>query len=294
VEIAVADLTRDEGWADAVAGCDYVLHVASPLGADGRGNPDELIDAARDGTLRVLRAAVDAGVKRVVMTSSTAAATPSGAATVSDETVWTDPADRAVTPYRRSKVLAERAAWDFMAAHPGPTTLTTVLPVAIFGPVLSAAGGTSVEVIQRLLTGRPPVLPRFGFTVVDVRDLADLHIRAMTAPAAAGERFIAASDFLWLSEIAATLRSALGERAAKVPTRGVPDWLVRALARFLPPLRTLTPLLGRHLTFTSAKAQRMLGFAPRPARTTVVDTANSLGGARDGAGQRVSPGPPGE
>jgi dihydroflavonol-4-reductase len=276
-EIVVADLTRDEGWAEAVAGCDYVLHVASPLGSDGRSDPDAIIDAAREGTLRVLRAAVAAGVKRVVMTSSTAAATPTdSAAAVSDESVWTDPAGPAVTPYRRSKILAERAAWDFMAAHPGPTTLTTVLPVAIFGPVLARNGGSSVDVIQRLLTGRPPVLPRFGFTIVDVRDLADLHIRAMTAPDAAGERFIAGGGFMWLSEIAATLRSALGERAAKVPVRGVPDAVVRVLARVVPPLRTLTPLLGRQLTFSSAKAQRMLGFAPRPAATTVVDTATSL------------------
>jgi nucleoside-diphosphate-sugar epimerase len=278
VDVVVADLRSDEGWAEAVAGCDYVLHVASPLGSDGRGDPDALIDAAREGTLRVLRAAVDAGVKRVVMTSSTAAATPTdpGVTAVSDETVWTDPADRDVTPYRRSKILAERAAWDFMAGHPGATTLTTVLPVAIFGPVLPGGSASSVDIIQRLLAGRPPVLPRFGFTIVDVRDLADLHLRAMTSPDAAGERFIAAGEFRWLSEIAGTLRSRLGDRAAKVPTRGVPDGVVRFLARFLPPLRTLTPLLGRQLTFSSAKAKRVLGFAPRSAEKTIVDCAESL------------------
>jgi dihydroflavonol-4-reductase len=287
VDVRVADLTRDEGWAEAVAGCDYVLHVASPLGSDGRGDPAEMIEAAREGTLRVLRAAVAAGVKRVVMTSSTAAATPASSTTaaatpassttaVGDESVWTDPADRAVTPYRRSKILAERAAWDFMAAHPGATTLTTVLPVAIFGPVRPGGNASSVDIIQRLLTGRPPVLPRLGFTVVDVRDLADLHLRAMTAPEAAGERFIAAGEFRWLSEIAGTLRSRLGERAAKVPTRGVPDVLVRFLARFVPALRAVTPLLGRQLTFSSAKARRVLGFSPRPVEETIVDCAESL------------------
>jgi nucleoside-diphosphate-sugar epimerase len=220
------------------------------------------------------------------MTSSTAAATPASAkAAVSDESVWTDPDDRAVTPYRRSKVLAERAAWDFMAAHPSATTLTTILPVAIFGPVLPGVSAGSVDIIRRLLTGRPPVLPRLGFTIVDVRDLADLHLRAMVSPAAAGERFIGAGEFRWLSEIAGTLRSRLGERAAKVPTRGVPDFLVRLLARFVPPLRTLTPLLGRQLTFSSAKARRVLGFSPRPVEETIVDSMDSAADVASSAGR---------
>jgi nucleoside-diphosphate-sugar epimerase len=156
-------------------------------------------------------------------------------------------------------------------------TLTTILPVAIFGPVLASDNpGSSVEVIKRLLAGRPPGLPRFGFSIVDVRDLADLHIRAMTAPDAAGERFIASGEFMWMSDMARTLRANLGKRAAKVPTRELPGPLVRILAWFVPQLRPLTPLLGRRLTFSSAKAQRMLGFSPRPAATTVVDCAESL------------------
>jgi len=276
LSFAVADLTRHEDWDAAVAGCDYVLHVASPLGGDGRGTDETLVAPARDGAVRVLHAAVRAGVKRVVMTSSTAASTPAATRGEADETVWTDPADRSLTPYRRSKLVAERAAWDFMAAQGGDTTLTTILPVAIFGPVLASGNASSVEIIGRLLAGRPPLLPRFGFTIVDVRDLADLHIRAMTAPEAAGERFIAGGDFMWLADIARTLREHLGDRATKVPTRGVPDGLVRALARFVPELRTLTPLLGRQLTFSSAKAQRVLGFTPRPATTTIVDCAESL------------------
>ncbi|GAA5186953.1 aldehyde reductase [Rugosimonospora acidiphila] len=282
---ATADLTGDDGWDAAMAGCDYVLHVASPLGADGHGGPDALTGPARDGTLRVLRAATRAGVRRVVMTSSTAAATPRLASGVSDETVWTDPDDPNLTAYRRSKVLAERAAWDFMDAYNGGTTLSTVLPVAVFGPLLSPGNASSVDVIARLLAGRPPVVPRFGFAIVDVRDLADLHLRAMTSPAAAGERFIGAGEFRWLSEIAETLRSRLGDRAARVPTRGVPDVAVRALARFVPALRTLTPLLGRELAFSSAKARRVLGFSPRPAAETVVDCAESLDAAPLAAGR---------
>jgi nucleoside-diphosphate-sugar epimerase len=212
------------------------------------------------------------------MTSSTAAATPAAARAgdTSDETVWTDLTDESINAYRRSKVIAERAAWDYMAEHAGTTTLTTILPVAVFGPLLSAGNSGSLELIQRLLDGRPPVLPRFGFTIVDVRDLADLHIRAMTSPAAAGERFIGGGDFMWQAEIARTLRAKLGRRAGKVPTRGVPDFVVRLLARFVPALRTLTPLLGRELIFSSAKARRVLGFSPRPAVTTIVDSAVSL------------------
>src|SRR5262245_15135816 len=152
-EIAVADLTRDDGWDAAVAGCDYVLHVASPLGADGRAQPDALIDAARDGTMRVLRAAKAAGVKRVGMTSSTAASTPTRTTpgAVADETLWTDPAHPDLTPYRRSKILAERAAWDFIEGRPESTTLTTILPAAVFGPVRSPENVGSVDVIARLL-----------------------------------------------------------------------------------------------------------------------------------------------
>lgn len=273
-----ADLTRDEGWDAAVAGCDHVLHVASPMGGDASKDADALIVPAREGTLRVLRAAVKAGVKRVVMTSSTAAATPAStdAESVSDESVWTDPDPRKLNAYRQSKVLSERAAWDFMAKNAGPTTLTTVLPGAVFGPVLTLESIGSAQVIQRLLDGRPPGIPRFGFALVDVRDLADLHVRAMTSPEAAGQRFIAVGGFLWMEDIATTLRSTLGERARKVPTRRLPDFVVRVLAAFVPALRILTPLLGRRLTFSSAKAQRVLGFAPRPVSATLVDCAESL------------------
>jgi dihydroflavonol-4-reductase len=275
---AVADLTRDDGWDAAMAGCDFVLHVASPLGGDAPRDANVLIGPAREGTLRVLRAAVKAGVERVVTTSAATAATPPLASPdrVIDETIWADPAEPNVNAYRQSKRLAERAAWDFMAGQTGPTQLTTILPGAVFGPVLTTARLGSAQVIQRLLEGRPPGIPRIGFSIVDVRDLADLHVRAMTSPDAAGERFLAVGDFMWMAEIAATLRAQLGGRAAKVPTRGLPDFVVRILAAFIPPLRMLTSGLGRRQRFSAAKAERVLGFAPRPATTTVVDCAESL------------------
>jgi nucleoside-diphosphate-sugar epimerase len=271
------DLTNDAGWDTAMAGCDYVLHVASPLGGGDPRDPNALVAPARDGTLRVLRAATNAGVKRVVMTSAAAAARPpQGSDRVSDETVWADPSDPQFDAYRRSKILAERAAWDFMAGHAGSTTFSTILPGAVFGPVLTKTTPGSVQVIQRLLDGRPPGVPRIGFYIVDVRDLADLHIRALISPEAAGQRFIAAGEFMWMKDIASTLRSSLGANAGKVPTRGLPDFLVRFLALFIPQLRMLTPVLGLRLRLTSEKERGVLGFSPRPAATTVVDCARSL------------------
>jgi nucleoside-diphosphate-sugar epimerase len=157
-------------------------------------------------------------------------------------------------------------------------TLTSVLPAAVFGPVLGAgasAPGTA-EVLQRLLSGQFPGIPRLGFSIIDSRDLADLHLQAMTAPQAAGERFVAAGEFLWLADIAQILRSSLGERAARIPKRRMPSPVLRGLAAFIPTLRSLTPLLDRELAFSSAKAQRVLGFTPRPAADTFIDSAWSL------------------
>jgi nucleoside-diphosphate-sugar epimerase len=273
-----ANLTGDAGWDEAAQGCDYVLHVASPLGVPEPRDPDELIIPARDGALRALNAAIRAGVKRVVMTSSVAAtSSPSSAPDgVSDETVWTDPDEPGIGAYARSKTIAERAAWDLIARSGGSTTLATVNPALVLGPVLSRDFSDSVQVVQRLLSGKVPGLPRLGFNIVDVRDVADLHIRAMTAPEAAGQRFIAAGDFAWMADIATLLRARLGDQAARVPTGKAPDFLLRLVALFDRDLRTVTPGLGRKRTFSSAKAQAMLGWRPRPLEETVLDCARSL------------------
>ena len=258
---AVADLTADDGWDAAVKGADYVLHVASPLGG---GTPDAMIAAARDGTLRVLRAAVAAGAKRVVMTSAANAASPSSYATegVTDETLWTDPDDPALIPYRRSKTLAERAAWDFMAGFTGPTELVTVLPGAVFGPILTTSTIGSVGIVGRMLSGKMRGIPRIGLEIVDVRDLVDVHIRAMTSPDAAGQRFLATGEFMWMAEMARVLREGLGADGRAVPTRQVPDVVVWFAARFLDrSLREITPALGRRNRHTTEKARRVLGWA---------------------------------
>jgi nucleoside-diphosphate-sugar epimerase len=195
---------------------------------------------------------------------------------VNDESRWTDTNDAKLGPYRISKTIAERAAWDFMASQSGPTTLTTILPSAVLGPVFSAEHLGSVQLISRLLNGSMPGIPRLGFCAVDVRDLVDLHIRAMTALEAAGERFIAAGDWVWMADVSGVLRSALGADAKKVPTRQLPDFVLRLVALFDRPLQFITPTLGRKHVFSSAKAQAVLGWKPRPVDTTIIDCARSL------------------
>lgn len=277
LSLHVADLISDPGWDQAMAGCDYVLHVASPLGGGVAGDRHSLVPAARDGTLRVLRSAVKAGVKRVVMTSAAATTRPPLELNrISDETVWADPEDPQFDAYRVSKILAERAAWDFMRAGGSATELTTILPGAVFGPILSDDNQSSVQIIAGLLRGRPALVPQLGFWVVDVRDLADLHITAMTSPEAAGERFIAANEFVWMADIGRMLRDRLGSRGAKAATRVLPNFLVRVLVPFMPQLKTLAPLIGRRFGVSTEKARRVLGFSPRPAVETVVDCAESL------------------
>lgn len=278
LSFAVADLTSDEGWDAAVKDVDYVLHVASPLGRNSD-DADALIDAARGGALRVLRAATEAGVKRVVLTSAANASSPSSYATdgITDETLWTDPDDPTLIPYRRSKTLAERAAWDFMADYDGPTELTTILPGAVFGPILTTSTTGSVDIVARMVGGKLPGVPRIGLEIVDVRDLADIHIRAMTEPAAAGERFLATGEFMWMRDMARTLREGLGARGKQVSTRQLPDFAVKLAARLSDAaLGEITPALGRRNRHSTDKAKRILGWAPRPAGRAVLDCATSL------------------
>ena len=271
------NLTADAGWDAAMDGCDYLLHVASPLGVAEPKDPNELIIPARDGARRAVGAAIKAGVKRVVLTSSVAATSKGGSGdSISDETIWTDPNAPKVSAYSQSKTLAERAAWDLIAASGGDTTMATVNPALVLGPVLSGDYSESVQVIERLVSGRVPGLPRLGFNIVDARDVADLHIRAMTAPEAAGERFIAAGQFAWMADLASLLRERLGDQGAKVPTRKVPDFVLRLASLFDKDLGAVTPSLGQKHDYSSAKAQRLLGWRPRPLEETVLDCAKSL------------------
>jgi nucleoside-diphosphate-sugar epimerase len=274
-----ADLEKDAGWAEAVAGCDYVLHVASPFPSGNPRHEDELIVPARDGALRVLRAARDAGVKRVVLTSSFAAIgygkAPQGRPF--DETDWTDLKAPGLSAYVKSKTIAERAAWDFVAGENGKLELSVVNPVGVFGPVLGPDFSTSILLVKRFMDGDVPGCPKLYFGLVDVRDVADVHLRAMTNPAAKGKRFLAvAGDFLSMAEIGRILKARMGDAAKRVPTRELPNWIVRLAALRDPALRLITPELGKKKNGTNAKARRMLGWAPRSNEESIVATAESL------------------
>jgi nucleoside-diphosphate-sugar epimerase len=274
----VADLEDDAGWPDAVAGCDYVLHVASPLPPSTPKHEDELIIPAREGTLRVLRAASDAGVRRVVLTSSFSAigyGHPPQSAPFTEKD-WSNLNDD-VAAYPKSKTLAERAAWDFIAREGRALELSVINPVGVLGPVLGPDYSASILLVQRLMDGAMPGCPRLNFGLVDVRDVADLHLRAMTHPAAKGERFLAiAGDFVWMRDMARILKNRMGAAAKRVPTRELPNWLVRLAALRDPAIRLITPELGKPKNATSEKARRILGWTPRSNEEAIVATAQSL------------------
>lgn len=279
LELAVADLTADDGWSEATADCRYVLHVASPFPPEQPKDPDELIVPAREGAKRALAAALDAGAERVVLTSSVAAIhadrEDSEAAPLNEDD-WTDGDDTSRLPYTRSKALAERAAWDLAAERGATERLATVNPGAIIGPVIGAERSYSLQTIERLITGDMPAIPQLGFSFVDVRDVADLHIRAMTDPAAAGRRFVAVDRWLWLEDIAQILRERLGEDAKKVPSRVAPNPLIKVVALFDKSIRSITGDLGKRTYVSSERARGELGWQPRPIEDAVTDTARSL------------------
>ena len=279
LSLLAADLENDAGWPEAVAGCEYVLHVASPFPASVPKHEDELIIPAREGALRVLRASRDAGVKRVVLTSSFAAIGYGQAPQEKpfNETNWTDPNAADVLPYAKSKTLAERAAWDFIAKEGGNLELSVVNPVGVFGPVLGPDYSTSILFVQRMMDGAVPGCPQLYFGAVDVRDVADLHLRAMTGPAAKGERFLAvAGDFLSVLEMAKILKRRMGAAAKRVPTRQLPNWLVRIAALRDPAVKQILPELGKRKNGTNEKAKRLLGWAPRSSEEAIVATAETL------------------
>jgi nucleoside-diphosphate-sugar epimerase len=274
-----ADLESDAGWPEAVAGCQYVLHVASPFPATVPKHEDELIIPAREGALRVLRASRDAGVKRVVLTSSFAAigyGQPPQQAPF-NETNWTNLSGEDLTAYVKSKTIAERAAWDFIANEGGNLELSVVNPVGVFGPVLGPDYSTSILIVQRMMDGAIPGVPRIYFGAVDVRDVADLHLRAMTNPVARGERFLAvAGNFVSMLDIAKILKSRMGEAAHRVPARELPDFMVTMASLADPAIKQILPELGKHKNATNDKARRLLGWTPRSTEDSIVATAESL------------------
>lgn len=275
LEFVAARLDADEGWAQAADGCAYVLHVASPNPPEVPKDADEVVRPAVDGTLRVLRAALAAGVRRVVLTSSTSAVAegyPRGGRTLRTEDDWSVVEN--LSPYAKSKYEAERAAWEFAGAH--GLELVALNPSLILGPLLHRERPTSVEVVRRLLSRDVPLVPRIGFHVVDVRDLAAAHRLAMEHPEAAGNRYICAGGFWWMRDMAGALRAEFGPRGYRVPTGPLPYWLMWTIARFDKTIRLALGFVGVRNGVSGEKIQRELGWASRDARESIVDTAESL------------------
>lgn len=279
LSFVAAELTDASCWDAAMVDVATVLHVASPIPATVPKDPDTLIRPARDGTLNVMHAAARASVRRVVQTSSAAAVMygcddPNARLFTEDD--WTDPAHRDNSPYTRSKTLAERAAWAELPRLERALEWIAIQPGLVLGPVLDRDASATVEVVALLLNGKLPGVPNFGYAIVDVRDLAELHVRAMTTPEANGQRYIGAGPFTSMSDIAQILREHGGALAKKVPTRKLPNMLVRLVGLFDPKVRGQLFELGKRRQPSSAKAEREFGWSSRPVEQTILDTAHSL------------------
>ncbi len=275
-----ADLMSDAGWALANEGCTHVAHVASPFPVGVPKDEDELIVPARDGTLRALRFAHEAGVPHFVQTSSSAAIAYGhpAAKTTFDERDWTNLDAPGVQPYVKSKTIAERAARDWVAENSPDMAFCSVNPVAVLGPVANDDLSASIEFVRRFLTGEIPAIPRIGFTVVDVRDVALLHVLALEAAPETirGERFACAADFMWMEDMARVLREHMGEDARKVPTRPMPTPILKLMALFSRDIRQISGEVGKRKVVSGQHAKDKLGWTTRASTETVLDTGRSL------------------
>ena len=276
LSFVATNLLEDDGWSAAVEGAQYVLHTASPLPAAPSEHEEDLIRPARDGTLRVLRAAQAAGVSRVVMTSSIAAIVHNekgDRGEALDESDWSD-LDRPLAAYEKSKTLAERAAWEFIEglSEDSPMELAVMNPAYVLGPSLLGTNNTSNELIRKLLHRDIPGVPRLYLPIVDVRDVAIAHVAALRAPGAAGKRFILFGEECSYAELAEQIRAA----GYKVPTRVLPNWLVRIVGRFDKAVALIVPRLGEHIDLSNQQARTWLDWRARPLRDTIVETARDI------------------
>ena len=279
ISFFIADLRSDQNWREAISGCEYILHVASPTPLKDYKNDDEVIVPAREGVLRVLRIARDASVKRVVLTSAFGAIGMGhkNRTIPFTEKDWSN-LDADIPVYQRSKTLSERAAWDFIEKEGNALELSVINPVGVLGPVLGPDYSHSIQLTRRMLDGELSGCPRISSSYVDVRDVADLHVLAMTHPKAKGERFIAASGNTSLSilELALVIRKKFGALAGKVPSKEIPNWVIRIVGIINPTVRLLVPMLDYYMTASGEKARTILGWGPRSCEDAIIDTAESL------------------
>lgn len=279
ISFVEADLSVDRNWDKAAEGCTYVLHIASPIHLNIPKDENEMIQPAVNGTLRVLKAARDAGVKRVVMTSNFGAVGYShkDPTQLITEDSWTDPNEKGLSAYNKSKVLAERAAWDFIKTEGGSLELTVINPVAIFGPSLDAKLSSGFALLKNVLDGTMKRIPNLQLAIVDVRDLADLHIRAMESERAKGQRFLAlAGGTMFLPQIARLLKTKMPAVAKNASTKALPDWVVRIAALFNAKAKALAPMLGINRNASNEKAKIILGWQPRSNEEAIYAAAESL------------------
>jgi len=276
IEFAFLDLGKDDGWSGAMAGCDVLMHTASPFPLGEPKDPEELIRPAVDGTLRAMRAAKAAGITRVILTSSCAAIYKDASkpkAAPSTEENWTSVKDPSVGAYEASKTLAEKAAWDFVAENP-EIALTTINPGGVFGPSMDARYGSSLDIVEQLMTGKVPVAPPMQLPLVDVWDVAMMHVAALEIEETKGERFAGATNTLRFVELGRILKG--WDSSLKAPTRELPNWLVRILGRFMPDLKPILASLGRNLAVSGSKAERVFGFSFIPAEEALIVSAESI------------------
>jgi len=279
LSFSLADLASDKNWEEIMAGATYVIHVASPTPKLNFKNPDEMIRPAVDGVIRVLKSARDNGVKRVVLTSAYGAicAGHKNQTTPYTEKDWSNLDDKNIHPYQRSKTMSEMAAWDFIKKEGQGLELAAVNPVAVMGPVLSAKYSHSNVQIQQMLEGEIKSLPKVDSGYVDVRDVASLHILAMTSDKANGERFLATTgETLSMMEVADILREAFPDYASKMPTKLIPNAVVKAAAITKPDLRMIASLVGKYAETSNDKARTLLNWNPRSAKTAIIATAQSM------------------
>ena len=284
LEFCKLDLLEDDGWEDAMWDCDYLMHVASPFVIEDPKDENELIKPAKEGTLRALNAAKKAGIKRVVLTSSVAAVNSHMMSGTSDHTTWTDINSKYVTPYQKSKTIAEKAAWDFYnnQDNSNKIELAVINPGGVMGPQLgNDLGGASTQIVSQLISGKFPMIPALSFPFIDVRDVAILHLKAMTTPEADGKRFIAAhSEPTWMYQVAEVLSAAGYE---KIKLKKAPSFMLKLIGLFDNKTKSLVPMLDKYVPFDNSQTVKVLNWEPMPWEQAFIEHAKSIEAIKDKA-----------